>query len=87
MPITITHASDPTLTGREGIIIDETRNMFTLRTATDKEIKIQKHGMEFELTTPTGKIIIISDGLRFRPEDRIKRLEKKWQRAVKHPDK
>ncbi|MGA1866280.1 MAG: ribonuclease P protein component 1 [Thermoplasmatota archaeon] len=72
--------TDPALVGLRGIVVDETRNMFLLRTE-EKDIKVMKKGANFELTVdgPKGKLVVTlaGDDVLIRPEDRTKKLERK----------
>jgi RNase P/RNase MRP subunit p29 len=56
----------------QGIIIDETKNMFTLMHKAGK-MKIPKHKLRLHLTLPNQRKVVL-DGTRLinRPEDRIK---------------
>ncbi|MBN1389555.1 MAG: ribonuclease P protein subunit [Candidatus Thermoplasmatota archaeon] len=75
----VTH-TDPALEGLRGKVVDETMNMFLLRTE-EKDKKVAKKGAEFEFTVDGQKgpmvVTIAGDELLVRPEDRTKKLERK----------
>ncbi|MGA1793339.1 MAG: ribonuclease P protein component 1 [Thermoplasmatota archaeon] len=80
LDVTVVAHTDPTLEGIKGRIIDETRNMFLVRSE-EKDRKVAKKGASFELFVdgPKGDVAIIlkGDELVARPEDRTKKLEKR----------
>lgn len=75
LPVTITECTDDTITGENGMIIDETKNMFTIRMNDNKEKKIAKKNTIFEFQYQGDKIRINGSTLAYRPEDRIKKAE------------
>ena len=80
LDVTVVTHTDTTLEGIRGRIIDETRNMFLVRSE-EKDRKVAKKGASFELMVdgPKGAVAIIlkGDDLVARPEDRTKKLEKR----------
>lgn len=71
MQVRIADSSDPTLVGRKGTVVDESRNMLVLESA-GKEIRVAKD----VVTLAFDDIGIMMDGrkIRYRPEDRIKKV-------------
>ena len=66
-------------TGIKGRIIDETKNMFLIKTHNTKK-KVIKKNHNFILSFPQYKVKINGNLIALRPEDRIKmRLPKKWK--------
>ncbi len=67
-------ASDPNLVGKEGVIVDETRNTIDLKE--NKEIKkVPKKESTIRITIPKGeKVKVKGTELVARPEDRVKKL-------------
>ena len=65
----------------QGVIIDETKNMFTIMHKAGK-MKIPKHKLRLHLTLPNQHKVVL-DGSRLinRPEDRIK-MFRRTQRSV-----
>ena len=80
LDVRIVEHSDPLLVGLHGIVIDETRGMFLLRSG-EKDRKVAKKGAVFEFRVAGEKgvmrITLRGDSLIFRPEDRTKKVEKK----------
>lgn len=74
LKIKILDSSDPTLIGKEGVIMDETRNTITLKEE-EKLKRIPKKGSKMSVTTPKGeKVKVKGTELQARPEDRVKKL-------------
>ena len=69
----VIEATDRTIVGLKGTVVDETRNMLMIET-NGKEKNLQKHGTIFRFSLPddTG-VIVKGDEIQFRPEDRVKR--------------
>jgi ribonuclease P protein subunit POP4 len=71
--------TDPGLIGREGIVLDETKGTFLLENNGRRSV-VPKNGGRFRFTDLRGESLTIEiDGsdILFRPEDRIKKLDKK----------
>ena len=64
----ITKSKNKTLTGLNGKIIDETKNMLTLMTGQEKKVKLIKN----EVTIKIDGIEINGEKLQKKPEERIK---------------
>ena len=58
----------------EGRVIDETKNTFVLETP-KKENRIAKHGHMFDFNLDGQIIKMDGDRIRFRPEDRTKKVK------------
>ena len=70
--VKICECKDPTWIGKEGKIVDETKNTFTIE-IDGKEKMIAKDIASFEFDLDGRKIKIEGIRLRYRPEDRIKK--------------
>ncbi len=71
--VKISKSTDPSWIGREGRIIDETKNTFILETEDGLEKMIAKEIATFEFDVNGKKFFIDGLNLRYRPEDRIKK--------------
>ena len=69
LPVRIGECRDPSFTGLEGTIIDETKNTFLIHTNT-KEKRIAKDIAKFEI----DGISIEGDRIKWQPWERIKRI-------------
>jgi ribonuclease P protein subunit POP4 len=69
----VVDSSDPNLIGKEGKIVDETRNMIAIEEA-GKIKELQKSIVVLSITLPNGERVEV-DGKKLvaRPEDRIKK--------------
>lgn len=70
LSIHVRHATDPTLVGLRGRVVDETRNTLLVETSRGEK-RIPKKGAEFAFGV--DGIRVRGDDLLFRPEDRIKK--------------
>ncbi len=55
-----------------GTIIDETKNMFTIKKKDGKTIRLQKQNQIFIIEVNNKKYSINGNDISFRPEERIK---------------
>lgn len=69
LPIRVTEATDPTLQGVEGTVIDETQNTFVIRN--DRKKQVPKRHVVFEI----DGVEIRGDDIAYRPEDRIRKIK------------
>lgn len=66
----------------QGVIIDETKNMFTIMYETGK-IKVPKNQLRLHLTLPNQhKVVLDGNRLINRPEDRIKMFRRNLRSAI-----
>jgi len=70
--VRIVESSDPTWMGISGVIVDETKNTFTID-VDGKEKMIAKEIATFEFEKDGETFKIDGSRLKFRPEDRIKK--------------
>jgi ribonuclease P protein subunit POP4 len=70
LSVVVRSATDPSLVGLQGRVVDETRNTLLVETAKGEK-RVPKHGAEFVFGSEG--IPVHGDDLLFRPEDRIKR--------------
>ncbi|MHB1493435.1 MAG: ribonuclease P component 1 family protein [Thermoplasmataceae archaeon] len=73
------------IVGVEGIVIDETKNTFTLRNDA-KSIIIPKERTKFQFKTGSGEIVLKGDWIRISPENRLKE-SKRILRAINRSEK
>ena len=71
--VKIVDCTDPNWKGQSGLIVDETKNTFLIKT-THGNKKIAKKTAMFEFKTNDEKIIIDGKKIVYRPEDRIKKV-------------
>jgi ribonuclease P protein subunit POP4 len=74
LPVRIAQSSDPTLADVEGVVVDETLNTFLIEREDGRAIHVAKTNNVFEFLDEEGVVRIPGDRIRFRPEDRIKRV-------------
>ncbi|MCQ2085851.1 MAG: ribonuclease P protein subunit [archaeon] len=65
--------STPCYSGISGVVVDETKNTFVVNSGGYKKI-IPKPGNMFEFTHEDKKFVIMGTDVRYRPEDRIKKV-------------
>ena len=70
--VCVKECSDPTFNKVSGIIIDETKNTFLIKTKNKKKM-IAKNSALFEIEFKGTKVLIKGSRLIFRPEDRTKK--------------
>ncbi len=63
--------------GPEGRVVDETRNMLVIETP-GGERTVPKDGHVFSFSLPSGSVAVEGRLLVARPEDRIKKKQKRW---------
>ena len=69
--VTVVHASNPSLIGITGLIIDETRGMVTIKTLTGLKM-VGKKGATFRVRSPEGMVVDLDgSALLMAPERRI----------------
>ena len=75
MRVRVVRSADPGLTGREGVVVDETQKMLVLDEG-GREVKVPKGLCVFSFTLPNGEEVEV-DGRKtvMRPEERIKIYE------------
>lgn len=76
LPVSVVESTDPTLVGVKGVVVDETLNTFLVERDDDKQIHVAKANTVFAFEDLEGQapVRIPGDRIRFRPEDRIKRV-------------
>jgi ribonuclease P protein subunit POP4 len=73
LQVKISECTDPKWVGKSGLIIDETKNTFTLIVDNQKKM-IAKKTATFEFDLNGKKIAIDGKKIAYRPEDRIKKI-------------
>jgi ribonuclease P protein subunit POP4 len=78
LSVKVTRSTNPSSIGIEGRVVDESRNTLTIETEKGKK-NIVKEQCTFSIELPSGERVVV-DGrvLVARPEDRIKKKQKKW---------
>jgi ribonuclease P protein subunit POP4 len=71
-PVLIKDCKDPRWIGRDGIVIDETKNTFLLSMKFGIK-RIAKNIARFEFKVNDNKFEICGSKINYRPEDRIKK--------------
>jgi len=69
----VIECKDPTWFDRSGLIIDETKNTFLLE-KDDESKRIAKDIAVFEFEYEGKKILLNGSKIKYRPEDRIKKI-------------
>jgi len=72
--LSIASSTDPTLTGRQGIVVNETRNTIALLES-DQHLVLNKASISF--TVDNSDVVIQGALVGQRPEDRIHRTYRK----------
>ena len=67
-------APDPTIVGVKGVLVDESLNTLVLRAQDGRVRRVAKAHTVFAVATDQGRVTIMGDRIRFRPEDRIKKV-------------
>ncbi len=73
LQVKIMDCSDPEWKGKQGQVIDETKNTFLIE-INDTQKMIAKKTAIFEFKYKNNKIIIDGKKIQYRPEDRIKKI-------------
>ena len=73
LKVKIKKCTDPTLVGKTGEIIDETKNTFLIEDK-NKHIRVAKKIAVFEFEINKKKVTINGSDITYRPEDRIKKV-------------
>jgi len=78
LAVRVTEATDPSVNGVRGTVVDETKNMLKILTS-EKTIMIPKQIATFRFNLPSG-IRVDVDGQRLvaRPESRLKTRVRRW---------
>ncbi len=87
LKVEIVHSTDKQIIGFNGLVIDETKNMFVIERMKNQEqtkeknrVKIPKKDSIFRFTLPTGEQVDIEGRiLKDKPENRLKNIiRKRW---------
>lgn len=72
--LTVSSSTDPTLQGRSGLVLDESKNTLTLLEG-EQTVVLNKNSIQFNIDNTT----VVVDGAKVnqRPEDRIHRTYRK----------
>lgn len=75
LPMEVVESTDPTLVGVKGTVVDESLNTFLVERVDDgKQLLVAKQNNVFLFDDEGDAVRIPGDRIRFRPEDRIKRV-------------
>jgi ribonuclease P protein subunit POP4 len=75
--VKIVKCTNPTAVGKEGYVVDESRNMLVVDVK-GKQKKFSKKDCTFSFKLPGGWVNVSGSLLVGRPEDRIKKKLKQW---------
>ena len=76
--VRVVDATDKALIGATGQVVDETRNTITIE-AKGRQKQLIKDQCTFSFHLPSGKWVKVEGKILVaRPEDRIKKKQKKW---------
>lgn len=82
LEVEVVASTDRNLIGTKGKIVDETKNMFKVE-INGKEKQVQKTGSVFRFEINSENIDVEGERLMFRPEDRIKKCDRRFKRELK----
>lgn len=71
--VEVVGASDPSIVGTRGRVVDETRNMLRIDCGGGAEKSVPKRGSRFRFAAVGGRVDVAGDDILYRPEDRIKK--------------
>ena len=74
LPVEVVEAPDPTLVGIKGLVVDETLNTFLVEREDGRTVHVAKANSVFAFEDEGEAVRIPGDRVRFRPEDRIKKV-------------
>lgn len=72
--LTVTSSTDPTLLGRSGLVLDESKNTLTLLEG-EQTVVLSKSSIQFNIDNTT--VVVNGAKVNQRPEDRIHRTYRK----------
>ena len=72
--LTVTSSTDPTLRGRSGLVLDESKNTLTLLEG-EQTVVLSKSSIQFNIDNTT--VVVNGAKVNQRPEDRIHRTYRK----------
>lgn len=72
--LTVTSSTDPTLQGRSGLVLDESKNTLTLLEG-EQTVVLSKSSIQFNIDNTT--VVVNGAKVNQRPEDRIHRTYRK----------
>ena len=73
LPVKIRDCTDPGWKGKTGVIVDETKNTFTIEINGEYKV-IAKKTAVFEFNYHGKKILLDGSNIMYRPEERIKKV-------------
>lgn len=74
--IVVQSATDPTLVGLSGEVLDETMRTLTVRTDADRKVVLAKDTITLTIDLDGRNVELDGRALLFRPEDRIKKVRR-----------
>lgn len=74
LPVEVVESTDPTLVGIQGKVVDETLNTFLVERGDGRRVHVAKSNSVFAFDDEGERVRIPGDRVRFRPEDRIKKV-------------
>ena len=78
LSVRVTEATDPSVNGIRGTVVDETKNMLEILTS-EKTLMIPKEIATFRFNLPSGiRVDVDGERLVARPESRLKTRVRRW---------
>ncbi len=78
LTVRVTQATDPSVVGIRGTVVDETKNMLKILSS-EKTLMIPKEIATFRFNLPSGiRVDVDGERLVARPETRLKTRVKRW---------
>ena len=78
LTIRVTEATDPSVKGIRGTVVDETKNMFKILSS-EKTLMVPKEIATFRFNLPSGiRVDVDGERLVARPESRLKTRVRRW---------
>jgi len=75
LKVTVMRLDTPTMTKYEGVVMDETMNTFEIANGS-RNLVVPKTGHRFMFHLDGKKVLLDGNNIRFRPEDRTKKVKK-----------
>lgn len=74
LAVRVVRSEDPSLEGLEGRVVDETLNTLVVERPEGREVRVAKAPCVFLFETEDGPVELEGVRIRFRPEDRTKKV-------------
>lgn len=74
LPVTVVRSPSRTMAGLKGVVVDETRNTFVIERPDGRVVRIPKVGCLFRFEKGGKTFDVEGSSIRFRPEERPKKV-------------